>query len=317
MEADTLQNERIEELLTRPPPPRRERPAVPLRSGPGSVEDALAALRWRLTRPAAARLRLHRALYAHARAALRLQAVESEQAIDVGNWLLALGAPEIGLVPVLDAYLRDGEEADVRAALEQAEDALTSALHQTWAARAIESVRQVAAALVLTGSANQARVDALGVALGHALRAAATDAERSAVDTEVVALFQVADALRRTGPIVMTAEEDRPSDGFVPMELEPAAVERSRGLLDTPEWAIEIGLRQIGLYNESRGRRDLKKLQGTPAGEAALWELRHRDSRHPVRVLWRYRPGGPRAIAIMVKDDEDDQRRVLARVADW
>ncbi len=80
---------------------------------------------------------------------------------------------------------------------------------------------------------------------------------------------------------------------------------------------VLTGLRQVALYNAARGRRDLKMLASTRDHDGALWELRHQDGRHPVRVLWRLTPQGPAVVAIMVKDDEADQRRVIARVQQW
>jgi hypothetical protein len=101
------------------------------------------------------------------------------------------------------------------------------------------------------------------------------------------------------------------------MVLDPEALDRSRGELDTPEWAIGEGLRQIVFYNLARGRRDLKMLRGTRDDAGALWELRHRDGRHPVRVVYVLGEAGPRVVAIMAKQDDAHQRRMIERVRSW
>lgn len=299
IEAAALRSERIEDLLTRPPPPRKERPPVPNGAAPGAVEEALAALRWRLSRPAAANLALHKALYAHARAALELQAAQSEGPTDIADWLAALGTAEIGVVPALDAFLRGADASAVEAALGLANEALARAISAAWLTRATGQVRQIGSALADAGPEVRSQVDALRTALGAARVSADFAVARLEVDAEIAALHDVIAERRRTPvePAAPAMDDDSGGEGdsFRPMEITAHAIGRSRADLGTPEWAVRIGLRQIDLYNESRGRRDLKKLQGTPAGDGALWELRHHDSRHPVRVLWRFQADGPRA----------------------
>jgi hypothetical protein len=48
-----------------------------------------------------------------------------------------------------------------------------------------------------------------------------------------------------------------------------------------------------------------------------LWELRHRDGRHPVRVVYVLGEAGPRVVAIMAKQDDAHQRRMIERVRSW
>lgn len=119
---------------------------------------------------------------------------------------------------------------------------------------------------------------------------------------------------RLLGAVEVLGEED---DGFRPMQVAARALERSRRDLGTPEWALQEGLRLLAFYNLSRGRRDRKMLQGTRDEAGALWELRHRDARHPVRVLYRAGDEGPRIIAILAKQDDAHQRRVIERVRGW
>jgi hypothetical protein len=58
-------------------------------------------------------------------------------------------------------------------------------------------------------------------------------------------------------------------------------------------------------------------LRGTRNEGGALWELRHRDGRHPVRVVYVLGEVGPRVVAIMAKQDDAHQRRMIERVRSW
>ena len=110
-------------------------------------------------------------------------------------------------------------------------------------------------------------------------------------------------------------EPDEPTQSaFTPMLVPPAAVEHARRVLGTPEWAIQEGLRQVLLFNRTLGRRDLKMLRGTRDADGALWELRHRDGRNPVRVVYRSGPTGPVVVSILAKQNDARQRRAIATI---
>jgi hypothetical protein len=101
------------------------------------------------------------------------------------------------------------------------------------------------------------------------------------------------------------------------MRVGDRALERSRDELRTPEWALHAGLRQVAFYNLARGSRDLKMLRGTRDASGALWELRHHDGRNPVRVLYRMTPADPEVRAMIAKEDEAQQQRMIDRVRGW
>lgn len=150
------------------------------------------------------------------------------------------------------------------------------------------------------------------------LAGAASDAQddgaRAQVEGRLAGLFLRAQEkeLEESSPEDVTEPLD--DDGFVPMTLDPEALAWSRRELDTPEWAIAEGCRQVAFYNLARGRRDLKMLRGTRDDAGALWELRHRDGRHPVRVMYVYRDDGPRVMAVLAKQDDAHQGRMIERV---
>lgn len=63
-------------------------------------------------------------------------------------------------------------------------------------------------------------------------------------------------------------------------------------------------------------RQPVRMVQ-TRALDGALWKLRHRDGRHPVRVVCRLSESGPVVVAVLIKSDEDDQARAITRIAAW
>ena len=146
-----------------------------------------------------------------------------------------------------------------------------------------------------------------------------TQEARHEVDAEALRFLEQIST--RPTEELATAGGDEPTeladDDFRAMAVPNGVVERSDRDLGTPMWALQEGLRQVTQYNLARGRRDLKMLRGTRAHDGALWELRHRDGRHPVRVVYRLSETGPVVVAIMIKSDEDDQARVMARIAGW
>ena len=171
------------------------------------------------------------------------------------------------------------------------------------------------------GAELRRRAWALGRAVGS------VNADLEALDAQLTALLT--DAMRTPDisevlPGELTDEADLNGDetsddeeGFAPMRLDERALERSRRELGTPEWALHEGLRQIAFFNLARGARDAKMLRGTRDERGGLWELRHRDTRHPVRVFYRFTPDGPIACAFIAKVDDADQRRKIERVLGW
>ena len=148
----------------------------------------------------------------------------------------------------------------------------------------------------------------------------ATDrASRDAIDRDLTALLEAVQAGRSASFTndADTTEETDDEDDFLPMTVHPLAVERSRDDLGTPEWAIGKGLGEVLRYNAFRGKRDLKMLHGTRGEEGALWELRVRDGRLPVRLMYQLDGHGPKVVAIIAKQDDEHQRRLIERVQGW
>jgi hypothetical protein len=154
-------------------------------------------------------------------------------------------------------------------------------------------------------------------ALQEAAPRATDPAARADIERHLTLLLGDAQARDIAEAQPAAGEPDERADDFQPMSVEPGAVDRSRRDLDTPEWALAEGLRQVAFFNLARGRRDLKMLRGTRDDAGALWELRHRDGRHPVRVVYVLAESGPCVVAIMAKQDDAHQRRMIERVRAW
>jgi hypothetical protein len=296
------------------PEAERPRPEVPRAVGDGSTLRALGALRWRLDRPKIARHSLAGVLEAHARRAGELVA-HGDDAAGAG-WLAALGG-DAGLVPALDDLLRDAGGVDaVRVSLSHADAALDEGFHARWLG-AVYARMQAAWPMLARAEGDASELWRRARAIQQAAPTA-TDAEaRAAVDRDVTVLLGDAQAQDAPEPVAEETPSKEPADDFQKMVPDPEALDRSRRELDTPEWAIGEGLRQIVFYNLARGRRDLKMLRGTRDDAGALWELRHRDGRHPVRVVYVLGEAGPRVVAIMAKQDDAHQRRMIERVRSW
>jgi hypothetical protein len=235
------------------------------------------------------------------------------------------------LVAALDLALDGdvaGEAARIEAAVAEAERVLDDALLSRW----LEGVYARLAAVWPAAARDAGRGDATLCRRAREVEAraarAATASDRADVDLAVTALAEVARQTPWTdeaGDEGVTDEEaaargagaavEQVDDGFRPMTMDADAARRSLHALDTPDWAVEEGFRQVAFYNLARGRRDLKMLRGTREGDGgALWELRHRDGRNPVRVLYRFEGGAPRVVAVIAKQDDEHQRRMIARV---
>jgi len=306
-EAETLRQERIEEQLTAPAPPRRDRPPVPTEACAHAAADAIVALRWRLDRPFFRDHALKSMLEAHVKDALPLAQADAPV---LDDWLDALGAQDVGLVAALDRGMQTPDNDLIGRSLTESSDALERCLEQTfrrqlfaslgelegrgYRSERLQDLRQMAAGAL----SSAAREEALFELAELRVAADALDVvETTDVAVPAGASATVADAL------LMTAPED--------------ALERSRRQLSTPPWAIAAGLRQVDLYNRAGGQRDLKKLRGPAREGAGLWELRHADARRPVRVVYRLTPSGAEVVAIMAKVDDAHQRRLLARIRGW
>ncbi len=197
-------------------------------------------------------------------------------------------------------------------AMDRAERALDEALSGAWL---MAFQDRVGAVLVGTGKGDLPQ------------RAAALLAEagssapelRPALDERLTALLEERsqDTHDDDGEEPAAATFSDSPDGFRAMRVDDGAVVRSRRDLGTPEWALAEGLRQVLYYNLAFGRRDKKRLRGTRERDGALWELRHRDGRHPVRVIYVLGKAGPRVVAVMVKDDNVEQERLIERVRGW
>jgi len=302
----------------------RQRPVPPTGPGEGAVAAAFAALRHRLDRPAMTRSPLKPTLEEHARRAVALVAQPDEPA--AAQWIVALGDRERGLVAELDRLITAAaadDESRVRAALERADAALTTALASSWLSATLRRILALWP-LAARGGTDTQQLGADIDRLEQEAAAATDEATRGQVERRLTALFD--QALSANPPEWQEPPTEAPDDDasaaradpFAPMGLDGAALERSRRQLGTPDWALSEGLRQVAFYNLARGCRDLKLLRGSrDAPEGPLWELRHRDSRHPVRVLYRVTPAGPRVLAILAKQSDAHQRRALARCHRW
>ncbi|MBT9556758.1 MAG: hypothetical protein IV100_12060 [Myxococcales bacterium] len=317
--AEALAMERVEDALTRPPPARRERPSVPDHWHDNAAVEGVAAIRHRLSRPAAAALPCRFVLHQLARDALALAELDEatlsnpQLTASLDSWLVSLRGDlqTPGLVPALELYIATGDATAIDISTAQALNALQRVRDNAWVDHVHRRLALLDAGVLSVMDAerlNQVRARAL---------ANPTESERGEIDSDIAALEGDRARTRVEVPHDLTAADNDSLDSFRQMIVPTEALARSRAYLDTPEWAIDAGMRQVALYNASRGRRDLKMLASTRDQGSALWELRHRDARHPVRVLWRTSPDGPVVIGIMVKDDESDQRRVIERVLTW
>ena len=288
-----------EERAERPRSPRPRRPPCPSEPADGALHDAHRALRWRLGRRALRHHPLGAALEQHARRSLELVAAGDAYG---ASWLAALGG-ERGLVAGLDACIAAGGVGDVSEALAAAEAALASALDERW----LGAIHERLAAVWATGAVRPAMARER---VAIAALAATGPAARQEVEARLSALL--------TSAVTPSEEPEDPEEatpsGFTPMQVPPAAVEHARRVLGTPEWAIQEGLRQVLLYNRTLGRRDLKMLRGTRDADGALWELRHRDGRNPVRVVYRSGSTGPEVVSILAKQNDAHQRRAIATI---
>ena len=291
-------------------PPRARRPEVPAAPADGALHVAVDALWWRLTRPGMATSPHKDALWRHARAARRLAETTPAEAAPV--WLLAVG----DLVAAVDAELRGGADAstETAAALLLAEAALATVLRAAWLQATFEALGTIRPAAYSGRPGAEALIPRLEALERRA--AALSDADdpvqRDAVDRAVrELLFDGVIPPGNTAPAAGSTDED----DFAPMTMAPGAMDRSRQL-GTPDWALSRGLTQIHRYNLAGGHRDLKKLKGiTTADDGGLWELRHHSARSAVRIVYRLTPTGPRALAIMLKENDAQQSRLLERIA--
>lgn len=281
--------------------PRPGRPACPTEPADDALDGALRALRWRLDRPGLAAHPAKARLEDHARAALRL--VATGEPSSGAAWLRALGAPG-GLVEALDGALQG--TTDPLPALAGADAALAESLEAHWLGgvlRALDAVRTSG-----DGALQRERA---------ALEQAAAIGDHDALERRLTDLLARAATAASVGDEAGAPDEADAPASFAPMRVPEAALERSRRALGTPEWAVREGLRQVVLFNRTLGRRDLKMLRGTRTDRGALWELRHRDGRNPVRVLYRLAPEGPVVVAVLAKEDDAHQARALAAVREW
>ncbi len=298
--------------------PKPKRPPPPTEPGRGAVALALEALRARLDTRAVSRSGPKAALEAHARRAAELATIE-DVALSAG-WLGSLAGAD-GLVAALEQLIEAPSAApQVADALVRADAALDAALTAAWQHDRLRTLASVWPTLVERGrSAGELRerYDAIATAIGDA----AGPEARARIERDLTELMTAALAPTVTpaAPTVIDddAEESADADVFVEMRLAPDALSRSREQLSTPEWALHEGLRQVSYYNLARGKRDVKMLHGTRDAAGAIWELRHRDGRHPVRVLYRLGTDGPLVIAVLAKEDDAHQRRMLVRIAAW
>ena len=306
-EAGALRQERLEELLTAPPPPRSSRPSVPLHETPGAVLDAYDALRWRLDRPFFRDHEAKAALEAHAKAVMPL--MQADEPIS-GPWLEALGTEEVGLVAVLDALMREeGESNAWELVLADCDAALRGCLQSTFR----QQVYSATADLEARGASAEQLAAVRGRVTGDF-----TDADADEVREALTELRAIMWAAARAAWVDENeTSESEPGRPSVLMTLISWAIDRSLEELDTPSWAISAGLRQVDLYNRSGGHRDRKKLKKEAQDGTGLWELRHADSRRPLRVVYRHTANGPQVVAIMAKINDAHQRRLLARIAGW
>lgn len=288
-----------EERAERPRSPQPRRPPCPSEPAEDALHDAHRALRWRVGRRALRHHPLGAALEQHAQRSLELVAAGDTYG---ASWLATLGG-ERGLVATLDACIAAGGDRDLGEAFTAAEAALSSALDERW----IGAIHERLAAVWASGAARpaMARERAAIAAL-----APTGPAARQEVEARLSALL--------TSAVTPSEEPEDPEEatpsGFTPMHVPPAAVEHARRVLGTPEWAIQEGLRQVLLFNRTLGRRDLKMLRGTRDADGALWELRHRDGRNPVRVVYRSGPTGPEVVSILAKQNDAHQRRAIATI---
>ena len=313
--AALLEVVRVEEREASPEGLELPRPDVPRAPGPGVLALALAALRFRVARPALQGHPLRRALRAHLSRAEATALGDDDPSMT--PWLLALGGDR-GLVPALDARLGGGADA-IEAALVAADAALEDAVRERWLQQLYERLRSLRALVAdrpERASALRALEDRAAAAMDETTRATL---ERAT--TDLLAAIQDEDAAGAPAGTPGSDEhddDDAPEEErFRPLRFEQGAMERSREELATPEWALQEGVRQLALYNLARGRRDIKMLRGTRDAEGALWELRHRDARHPVRVLYVLHETGPRAVAVLAKQDDAHQARMIERVRGW
>ncbi len=297
---------------------KAKRPAPPREAGPGAAALALEALRARLDTRAVSRSPLKEALEAHARRAAQIASADG----GFEPWLAALASEE-GLVSALDGFLATPTIVPaVARALELADAALDQVLDLAWQKERQHALASAWPSLASRGEAGgelRKQYAALTSAIGDAREATARACVERDITNFLAAIQAPALAEIRPEPIA-PADPDvdfAEDDDFAEMRLAADALERSRRDLDTPEWALQEGLRQVSYYNLARGKRDLKMLRGTRDAAGPLWELRHRDARHPVRVLYRFDASGPVALAILAKQDDAHQRRMLVRIAGW
>ena len=300
-----------EERADAPAAVRAGRPTIPTEPEPGALAGAHHALRWRLDRRSLAHHPMKGLLEDHARGALEL--VASDDAAGGVAWLRALGG-EGGLVATLDRAVA-GDDRGLPEALAEAGTALGEALAARW----LTGVHERLSSVWVGGADPEIHRERRAL---EAEAAQAADADgRAAVDARVGALLaraaetQAAEGSRVVGGSPADEGADEPVTRFAPMRVSAAALEHGRRALGTPEWAIQEGLRQVLLYNRTLGRRDQKMLRGTRDDAGALWELRHRDGRNPVRVLYRHTADGPQVVSILAKRDDAHQRRAIAKVS--
>jgi hypothetical protein len=257
-------------------------------------------MRFRLDR--VKRSAVSRALEKHT---LRAVQVVEEDEVQTAAWLVALG----DLVTGIDAGLDEDVLLD---RLRKADEAIDELLDARWLATFYARLSAMWPMLARSDAGADLRTKA------SVLEREAADARESArrdeLERELVSLLEAAQTLAISTPASEEDDVEEPEDsGFAPMTIDASVLERSRRDLDTPEWALAEGLKQIAFFNLARGKRDLKFLRGT-RDVGGIWELRHRDARHPVRVMYVHADGGPRVVAILAKQDDEHQRRMLERV---
>ena len=308
--AAELEEERVEEALTRPERPSR--PPAPTRPGPNAVAEAIEAIGWRFGRPSLFKSALRAPIQAHVRAALELL---DDDASTPAPWIAAIGDPAVGLVPTLDAALQSQSWEAASTALALAEEVLAGCLSARWSLRAQKLLTTLRPGL--TGRRpGEAELRAQADALVARVVQASSLAERAKVMEAITALQLAAAALRDPEEEVADAEPQAEPDGFLRMEVSPAVIERSAKELGTPDWALQTGLRLVAAFNAARGNRLRRALRGTRDERGILWELKQIKS-HPVRVFYRYVTGGPRVVAIWDKDDNAHQQQIIDLVRTW
>ncbi len=313
-QAAVQEQERVEEILTRPS--RARRPDVPRTSGPDAMERALDALRVRLERPWMAKHPSKAPLEA---LALRAGRLVGRGEVDLSTWLAALG-DELGLVPLLDRAIR-GEnewEALVGDALARCTAALDELLGAVWVRDVFEQTAETWPVIQSLG-ADGADLLREKAAVEQAAADAASPVQREACELALTGLLTRVQARHERVLRDEPADErgDRATVEPDLMTLHLLALERSRDELGTPEWAIARGLAEVRRFNIAGGRRDVKMLRGTRTEDGALFELRQPDSRLPVRVMFTMGKAGRQAVAVLAKQDDEHQKRMIARVQGW